>query len=75
MYVIYSGNNDYIIRVSLPVQPRLKTPSERATIRYVLQHTGLPVPQIISSDACNNNELGSEWTIMRRVSGTKLGER
>lgn len=54
MYV-HRESDGYIVRVSLPVQPRLKTLSEHAVINYVLQHTTIPVPQIIASDACNNN--------------------
>jgi hypothetical protein len=35
VYVVHCGDEDYIMRVSLPVQPRLKTLSERATIGYI----------------------------------------
>ena len=73
VYVVHCGNDDYIVRVSLLVQPRLKTLSERATIDYVLQHTSLPVPRVLTSDACNNNELGFEWMMMQQFQARSCG--
>ncbi|KAF1365031.1 hypothetical protein EJ07DRAFT_97957, partial [Lizonia empirigonia] len=70
-----NGKDNFIMRVSLPVQPRLKTLSEHATIEYLRQHTNLPVPRVYSSAANNDNKLGFEWMIMERVPGTKLQEQ
>lgn len=76
VYAIHCEDNDnYVMRVSLPVQPRLKTLSELATIEYVRQHTNLPVPRVIAGSALNSNELGFEWMITQRVQGTKLSEQ
>lgn len=76
VYVIHcEDKNDYIMRVSLPVQPRLKTLSEHATSKYIRQNTSLPVPQVIASDARNNNELRFEWMITQRIPGDNLREQ
>lgn len=60
------------MRATLPVQPRLKTMSERATIEYVRHHTGIPVPRIHSFDAQSGNDLSFEYMIMERVRGSSL---
>jgi hypothetical protein len=63
---------EYIMRVSLPVHPRLKTMSERATIDYVRQHTHIPAPQVLHYNAMRDDELGFEWMIQDRVPGRSL---
>jgi hypothetical protein len=67
-------DTDYIMRVSLPVRPRLKTMSERATIEYVRNHTSIPAPQVLHCNALRDDELGFEWMIQERVVGSALTE-
>ncbi|KAH7385715.1 phosphotransferase enzyme family-domain-containing protein [Pyrenochaeta sp. MPI-SDFR-AT-0127] len=62
----------YVLRVSLPVQPRFKTMSEQATINYVRHHTNTPAPQVIFYEAANNNKLGFEWMIISKVPGAAM---
>ncbi|KAF1840891.1 kinase-like protein [Cucurbitaria berberidis CBS 394.84] len=69
------GNSNVIVRVTLPVQPHLKTLSERATIEYVRHHTDIPIPQVLEYNAIRDDELGFEWMIMDRVEGTKVTEQ
>ena len=65
---------DYIMRISLPVEPHRKTLSEQATIEYVRQHTKISVPEVITLSMQSSNTLGFEWTIMQRIPGDKLCE-
>ncbi|KAF2866810.1 phosphotransferase enzyme family-domain-containing protein [Massariosphaeria phaeospora] len=68
VYAIQCGKGNYVLRVTLPVQPELKTMSEYATITYVRRHTDIPIPRVLRYEP-NNNELGFEWMIMDRVPG------
>ncbi|EAT91101.2 hypothetical protein SNOG_01452 [Parastagonospora nodorum SN15] len=72
LYKITAAGRACLMRISLPVYPRLKTQSEVATINFVRQETDMPVPRILAFDASNKNELGFEWIMMEMVSGTTL---
>lgn len=39
---------EYIVRVTSPVQPRFKTMSEDATIKYIRYHTNIPAPTVLN---------------------------
>ncbi|KNG48669.1 kinase-like protein [Stemphylium lycopersici] len=76
VYTITCGDKqDYIVRVSLPVEPHFKTMSEAATIEYIRHHTDIPAPQVFRSQATNDNELQFEWMLMERIPGSKLSDR
>lgn len=47
--------------------PRLKTLSEVATMRYLAQHTSVPVPEVYFYDANPYNRLGGEFIIMGKA--------
>lgn len=68
------GHQSFVMRVSLPVDPHLKTSSEAATLEYVHRHTTIPVPRVVAYDASADNELGFEWILMERVPGAPLEE-
>jgi hypothetical protein len=61
-----------IMRVTLPVDPYFKTASEVATLKYLAQHTSIPVPHVIDYDTSPYNELGFEWILMTRLPGVCL---
>jgi len=65
-------NKEYIMRVTLPVRPRLKTMSDCATIQCVRHHTDIPAPRVLHYNALRNDEVGFEWMIQERVSGSSL---
>lgn len=48
--------------------PRLKTESEVATMRYLREHTSIPVPEVYQYDANPYNRLGGEYILMSKVS-------
>lgn len=63
------------MRVTLPVEPRHKTSSEVATIKFVRQNTDIPVPRIIDYNSSNQNILGFEWILMEMMPGEPLAKR
>ena len=65
---------DLVFRVTLPVEPRYKTASEVATIRYVARRTRIPVPAVIAYDCAADNELSFEWILMEKVPGVCYAE-
>lgn len=75
LYRISTGDSTYLMRVSLPVDPRHKTASEVATIEFVRQETDMPLPRIITFNSDNQNELGFEWILMEMMPGTTLRKR
>jgi hypothetical protein len=64
----------FILRVTLPVDPHLKTASEVATLSYVSNHTSITVPEVIAYDPSAQNDLGFEWILMTRLPGVPLKE-
>lgn len=74
LYSIRCKKGEFMMRVSLPVDPQYKTLSEVTTIDFVQQNTDIPVPKVLAFDALGNNELGFEWILMERMSGKPLSE-
>ena len=74
LYTISSSvlSKDYLFRVTLPVEPSIKTASEVATLLYLRRHTKFPVPQVVAHAITSDNELGYEWMIMERLPGVCL---
>lgn len=64
-----------VIRVSLPVDPQNKTAGEVATLRWLKQHSGIPVPEVIAFDDSRNNEIGYEWILMEMMPGASAWNR
>ncbi|KAF2851945.1 hypothetical protein T440DRAFT_488562 [Plenodomus tracheiphilus IPT5] len=75
LYRISTGDSDHLLRVSLPVYPRMKTESEVATIEFIRNNTVMPVPRILAYDADNKNELQYEWILIEMMPGTPLNSR
>jgi hypothetical protein len=62
----------YVFRISLPVDPRLKTMSEVATIQYLKAFTTIPVATVLHSSHSANNSLGFEYMLQTYIPGRKL---
>jgi hypothetical protein len=71
-----TSNNvgEFVMRLSLPVDPRHKTLSEVATLEYVRAHTDVPVPRVVAFDATRDSDIGFEWILMERLPGRPLAE-
>ena len=66
-------DKDYVLRLTLPVDPIHKIECEAATLMYLRAHTSLPVPQIYS--VCSAAELsgnGFEYMIEEYMPGQPL---
>lgn len=74
LYLIsYTGHHtEYLVRVSVPVEPYLKTESEVATLASLRTRTTIPVPRVVAWDSNCDNELGCEWLLMERIKGVTL---
>ena len=72
LYSVCAKDNSYLMRVSLPVDPRWKTLSELATLQFVRETCTALVPSVLAYDADVGNELGFEWIIMERLPGKTL---
>jgi Ser/Thr protein kinase RdoA (MazF antagonist) len=72
LYKITASDSSCLMRVSLPVHPRLKTESEVATINFVRRETEMPAPRVLAFSSDNQNELGFEWILMEMMAGVAL---
>ena len=58
---------EVVARVARRFMPRLKTESEVATMRYLREHTSIPVPEVYQYDSNPYNRLGGEYILMSKV--------
>ncbi|KAK8045575.1 hypothetical protein PG993_005599 [Apiospora rasikravindrae] len=58
-----------VFRLSLPVLQSAKTRSEVATMRWVRQHTNIPVPRVFMYDATGRTFDDYEWILMEHMPG------
>ncbi|KAK2744786.1 hypothetical protein FQN55_006542 [Onygenales sp. PD_40] len=72
LYKVDTDKGTFLMRVSLPVDPHYKTTSEIATIDYVREEIGIPVPGIIAFDESSDNDLDFEWILMELMPGQPL---
>jgi aminoglycoside phosphotransferase (APT) family kinase protein len=68
---------EVIARIPTPIAgpPRYTTASEVATINFLRNVLGIPVPKILSYSATSMNPVGAEYIIMERVHGESLASR
>ncbi|KAI1326268.1 kinase-like domain-containing protein [Xylariaceae sp. FL0255] len=74
LYTVVFDNKEYVMRVSLPIWPRVKTESEVATLKWVNENSILPVPLVKAYDSSRLNPLGFEWILMSKVDGVPLSK-
>ncbi|TRX93624.1 hypothetical protein FHL15_005596 [Xylaria flabelliformis] len=72
LYTVSFDNQAFVMRVCLPLCPRTKTEAEVATLSWISQYTGLPVPRMRAYDSSRNNPLGYEWLLMTKLEGKPL---
>lgn len=73
-YLVSFRGCHFVLKITLPICPTLKTESEVATLEWVHHNTALPVPRVKYYDASRNNPIGFEWILMDRVEGVPLSE-
>ena len=64
--------NQFIVRIPLPVLPYFKTESDVATTEIVRYSTKIPVPIIYAYDSSSDNPLGLEWILMEKIDGKPI---
>jgi len=69
------GRKEYVLRVSMPLDPYYKVECEVATMELVRHFTRIPVPVIYAYDSSSDNKLNLEWMLMEKVSGEPLTKR
>ncbi|KXH68561.1 hypothetical protein CSAL01_02218 [Colletotrichum salicis] len=74
LYVVESAGQEIVVRVTLPIEPRLKTLSEIATLGWDRQNTSLTVPDILAYTADRAYLIGFEWIIVNKVPGEPLAD-
>ncbi|KAI1403631.1 hypothetical protein F4819DRAFT_505960 [Hypoxylon fuscum] len=74
IYFVSYEQNHFVMRLSLPVCPNIKTESEVATLRWIYKNTNLPVPRVHHYDSSRTNPIGFEWILMDRLEGTPLSQ-
>ncbi|KAB8275285.1 kinase-like domain-containing protein [Aspergillus minisclerotigenes] len=52
--------------------PKYSTVSEVATLKYVQQHTSIPVPRVLAWECDSSNSVGSEYILMEKAPGVQL---
>ncbi|KAK3691648.1 hypothetical protein LTR37_018527 [Vermiconidia calcicola] len=72
LYKIDTNERVAVMRIALPVDPKHKTASEVATIKFLRTKTKMPLPEIIAFDESNDNDLGLEWILMDFIPGCEL---
>ncbi|OGM44484.1 hypothetical protein ABOM_006732 [Aspergillus bombycis] len=65
----------FLFRVTLPVDPFLKTEGEVATLAFLRQKTSIPVPEVVAWSSTSDNALGYEWILLKKVEGVPLEQR
>ena len=76
LYSVWSPHisQQYLMRVTLPVEPFFKTESESATLGYIRAYSSVPVPKVIAYDSSSENPIGFEWILLEKIEGIPLSE-
>ncbi|KAH6620422.1 phosphotransferase enzyme family-domain-containing protein [Boeremia exigua] len=72
LYALTAPDAAYVLRVSLPADPGLRTASAAATLGFVSQNAEVPVPRVLAFEAEAANAIGYEWTLTSHVGGAPL---
>ncbi|KZT23724.1 hypothetical protein NEOLEDRAFT_1179937 [Neolentinus lepideus HHB14362 ss-1] len=80
-YVVsFTSGVTRVIRISDPhfrqfgsgIVPPSKMRSEVAVIKYVREHTKIPVPDVLFYDEDKDGSVGAEWMVMEYIEGNRL---
>ncbi|KAK2732329.1 hypothetical protein FQN57_002945 [Myotisia sp. PD_48] len=78
VFLLKSGDGQEVIaRLSTPIAwpPRYATASEVATLRFLRNVLGIPVPKVLAYSISSGNPVGAEYIIMERVRGESFASR
>ncbi|KAJ5710112.1 hypothetical protein N7493_009704 [Penicillium malachiteum] len=74
LYEVKIGDEVFVMRISLPVDPHYKTISEVTTLDWISRTTNIPVPRVLTSQSNRENPIGFEWIFMTKMPGKLLRE-
>ncbi|OQE25152.1 hypothetical protein PENSTE_c006G08279 [Penicillium steckii] len=72
MVEIAKARNSCIARFTRREEPMQKATSELATMKYVKEHSSIPVAKIFYQDLCPDNQVGAPFVLMERLPGKHL---
>ena len=79
MFLLSSNDaqEEAIARIPTPIAgpPHYTTASEVATLNFLRNVLGLPVPRVLAYSATSMNPVGAEYIIMERIHGENLASR
>ncbi|KAM0461551.1 hypothetical protein ACHAPV_004257 [Trichoderma viride] len=75
IYLVRTSQRQLIMRVSLPVCPRIKTRGEVTTLQFLHRATTVPVPEVFAYDDSAENEIEFEWILMEFIPGNSSYKR
>lgn len=75
VYLVQTAQGQFLMAVSLPLDPHYKTRGKIATQRFLRDNTSIPVSKVIAFDDSDDNEIGFEWILMERIPGDLASER
>ncbi|KAJ5352558.1 hypothetical protein N7452_001532 [Penicillium brevicompactum] len=74
VYAATIDGKEFVMKVTLPVDPYFKTESEVATMDFVRSSTQLPIPKVFAYQSNRNNPIRFEWILMEKMPGEPFGE-
>lgn len=73
LYKVSTLELAYLFRVTLPIDPKHRTESAVATIKFVSKiPSSISTPSVLAYSSDNANELRFEWILMPSIPGTPL---
>ena len=75
LFLVTCADQSLLMRVSLPVYPRLKARAEVATLGWVRHETKIPVPKVVAFADNNCDEIEFEWILMEPMPGVPAHQR
>lgn len=76
LYLVEARGEALLMRISLPVCPRLKTRGEVTTLRWLREHnTDVLLPKVVDFDDTSDSGIGFEWIIMELLPGSSAWRR
>lgn len=71
-YIMSDGENDYVLKFTLPTLPNMKTESEVGMMRWVARKTRLSVPRVYEYKSLGLETYPVEFILMSRPQGEPL---
>ena len=71
----FEDGTTWLARFPLPKYPAIRLKSEIATMKYVQQHSNIPVPEVYAYDSNPDNPVGVPYILMSKLPGSNLAPK